>query len=412
MSFRHALLLILALATLAGCSGHAPVAIAPTATPTVVPSSTPKPTTTATPSPSPSPTTTPTETPTPTQTPTPEPTLTPTEVQSLVGQVKVNLLNVRTGPGTNYPQEKQLKKGTFIKIVSVSQNGWYKITWEDRAGNRFEGWIYGNPNFVQTQGNPASLPVTKAEAYPPTPTPEPTPTAIPAPEYVEQLRTQKGGAVIILDPSMAERGYHSVSYNLERFPDAPERFRKAIDLTVAHAIVDNNMLITNRFIDSGWWYDLDERPIVEFKEEMKKKGLSGVDGAMKLIQEKRAKGEPVWFPIFAGGRYHNETTFVDMAKPVFIVITNKPAKVDLNMIPVTRFTYIKRKDGGLKIIVYGQLDGDKNRSLQVITTISILGDTKAQVGHFKPQWLTTSPWLSKLLLYDSNGKFGPILTVK
>jgi len=327
---------------LIACAGRPTPTIAPTPA-AMPPTSTAVPTATSTATPSPTPTTAPTET------PTPEPTATPTEgalYPNVVDEVATELLNVRSGPGTNYPKEKQLKKGEYVRIVAVSQNGWYQIKWEDRGGREFSGWVYGKPDFVKTKGNLSDLPVIESQSYPPTPTLEPTKTPTKQPAYLEQLRTQKGGAVIILDPSMAERGYHSVSYNLERFPDAPERFRKAIDLTIAHAIVDN-MLITKRFIDGGYWYDLDERPIVEFKKEMAERGLSGVDGAMKLIQEKRAKGEPVWYPIFADGRRPNEkTTFVDITKPVLIVLTNKPAKVDTNTIPITRFTFKKRKDGG------------------------------------------------------------------
>ena len=358
---------------------------------------------------------TPSPTPTPTETPTPTKEVTPTP-EVVVGVVDVDTLNVRTGPGTNYNKEKQLKKGTYVRIVAVAENGWYKIIWENREGKQFEGWISGKSDFIKTQGELASLPRIEKTSYPATPTPIPTKTPTPRPEYLEKLEKQKGGAVIILDPSMAKRGYHSVSYNLERFPDAQERFREAIDLTVAHAIVDN-MLITDRFIDSGYWYDLDETPIVEFKKEMKEKGLSGVDGAMKLIQEKRARGEPVWFPIFADGRRPNEkTTMVDITKPVLIILTNKPAKVDLNMIPVTQFTYIRREDGGLTIKIYGQLQGSKNKSIQIATIIAILTDTRAQVGHYgasgDPYWSHRTPWVKQLLLYDKDGNFGPILILR
>ncbi len=400
---RRLLILSFVLALLAGCSGRTPVAVSvpsPTAAPTITETATfVPPTATNTPRPSPAamPTLTPTETPTP---------------GSIAGVVNVDILNVRTGPGTNYGREKQLKKGTYVRIVAVAENGWYKIVWENRKGDQFEGWISGSSELVKTQGDLSNLPVVEKTSYPATPTPEPTETPTPRPEYFEKLQSQKGGVVIALDPSMAERGYHSVSYNLERFPDAQERFRKAIDLTVAHAIVDN-MLITNRFIDSGYWYDLDETPIVEFKKEMAKKGLSGVDGAMKLIQEKRTKGEPVWYPIFADGRRPNEkTTMIDITKPVLIILTNKPARVDTNMVPTLRFTFTKRGDGGLKIEIYDTLNGSKNGSLSVAMVIALLGATKAQVGHYQGHWPERFPWVKKLLLYDKDGKFGPILDLR
>lgn len=407
---KNLLIAVLAFVVLSGCSRNATLPsttiIAPTpvrtqqmATGTFVLSAIPDETLT------PSPTPTPTETPTPTKEVTPTP-------EVVVGVVDVDTLNVRTGPGTNYNKEKQLKKGTYVRIVAVTENGWYKIIWENREGKQFEGWISGKSDFIKTQGELASLPRIEKTSYPATPTPIPTETPTPRPEYLEKLKKQKGGAVIILDPSMAKRGYHSVSYNLERFPDAQERFREAIDLTVAHAIVDN-MLITDRFIDGGYWYDLDESSIVAFKKEMKEKGLSGVDGAMKLIQEKRAKGEPVWYPIFADGRRPNEeTTMVDITKPVLIVLTNKPAEVDTNMIPALRFTFSKRDDGGLKMEIYDTLNGSENASLSVAMIIALLGATKAQIGHYQGHWPERFPWVKTLLLYDKNNNFGPILILR
>ena len=47
-------------------------------------------------------------------------------------------LNVRSGPGKNYPLQFQLEKGTVVDIIA-EENGWYQI----RSGSRI-GWASGD----------------------------------------------------------------------------------------------------------------------------------------------------------------------------------------------------------------------------------------------------------------------------
>lgn len=77
-------------------------------------------------------------------------------------------LNVRTGPGTQYPSPKTLEAGSGIDVVAVTSNGWYKT-------------VVGS--YVK-----ASLCTSTPPATPtPAPTPTPTPTPTPAPGSKQYL---------------------------------------------------------------------------------------------------------------------------------------------------------------------------------------------------------------------------------
>ncbi len=119
---------------------------------------TPTPTATATPTASP----TPTESPTPTATPTPDsPTVTMTRQ-----------MNVRAGPGTNYPIVGQAAPGSQYPISGKNPaGGWWQIIY----GGQY-AWVY-SPLVAAT--NPELVQVASFIPTPP-PTPIP-PTATPAP---------------------------------------------------------------------------------------------------------------------------------------------------------------------------------------------------------------------------------------
>ena len=70
--------------------------------------------------------------PSPTPQPTPTPSPTPSGVPYIV-RITANVLNVRSGPGTNYPVVRTVKKGEAYTIVE-EQNGWGKL----KSG---VGWI-------------------------------------------------------------------------------------------------------------------------------------------------------------------------------------------------------------------------------------------------------------------------------
>ena len=55
------------------------------------------------------------------------------------GTVTASRLNLREGPGTNYPVVTSLPRGTQVSIYEVSPNGWYKV---GAPGNYL--WVAGN----------------------------------------------------------------------------------------------------------------------------------------------------------------------------------------------------------------------------------------------------------------------------
>lgn len=193
------IILLLFVVAVAGCGADKATEVTQTSTPTLHPTFTPTPTkdigapapTQAPTQPPPTQQATPTEA-TPTsepQTPTPEPTTpapptpTPTPNQPQV-KITANLVNLRSGPGTNYPVASQAKKGQVFDILAKNQKGsWYQIT-----ANGKKVWVINDPKFTATIGDTGSITVaTNIPKPPPTPKPRPTntpaPTPTPAPSY-------------------------------------------------------------------------------------------------------------------------------------------------------------------------------------------------------------------------------------
>ncbi len=140
----------------------------PTATPTALP---PTPTSippTATPVP-------PAATPTPLPpTPTPEPpTATPEPEPAEPQAVASRNMNVRGGPGTNYPVIGSAATGDSFDITGKATDGsWYEVCCV--AGDE-KGWL--SASLVTVEGDAAAIKVaTDIPEPPPTPTPAPTPT--------------------------------------------------------------------------------------------------------------------------------------------------------------------------------------------------------------------------------------------
>lgn len=184
--FRPILALVLLAVLLAACGPAAtpepePTAtrpLRPTFTPTVVPTDTPEPT----------------PTPLPTDTPTPLPTDTPTPAapKAIVGGD--GQVNVRSGPGTAYPEAGQVATGTELDILASNAAGdWYEVC----CVNGQNVWIVarlvevtGDAGLIQVAANiPAPPTPTTAPTRPPAvvqpqqPTQPPAPTATPAPTY-------------------------------------------------------------------------------------------------------------------------------------------------------------------------------------------------------------------------------------
>ncbi len=207
LTFGMALAALAALVALAGCGGAAPQ---PTAVP---PTQTPKPTFTptaplvatrliipsatlpATPAPAATVVTAPTAAAAETQTATPQP----------VPQFTANQgMNVRQGPGTNYPLMGQLSAGDNYKIMAKSQDGsWLQFNYEGDPAWVNAGLVTtaGDLDKVQVARNIPAPPVQQpvaVQAAPAQPKPaqpaQPAPTAAPAappkPQYPFQLTGQ------------------------------------------------------------------------------------------------------------------------------------------------------------------------------------------------------------------------------
>lgn len=113
-----------------------------------------------------------------TPTPSPTPVPLPTEV-SQPGLQAVADVNIRGGPGTNYPILGLLRAGDVAAVVGRSADGaWWQIIFPPNTGGT--GWVVSS--YVQTNAAAGAVPVVAAPPSPPTPTPlPPPPTNTPLP---------------------------------------------------------------------------------------------------------------------------------------------------------------------------------------------------------------------------------------
>jgi hypothetical protein len=112
-----------------------------------------------------------------TATPVPEePTATPVPVEEPVTITLLQNMNVRGGPGTNYPVIGSGSTGESTKVLGRNSDGtWLQVEYSSADGL---GWIY--EPLVQVNGNPETVEIASAPPPPPpTNTPIPPPTAPP-----------------------------------------------------------------------------------------------------------------------------------------------------------------------------------------------------------------------------------------
>jgi uncharacterized protein YraI len=118
----------------------------------------------------------------PTPTPPPPTPAEPTATATPEG-VTVTVLqnmNVRSGPGTNYPIVGAGQVGQSTKVIGRNDDGsWLKIEYPSADGT---GWIFAE--LVQVTGNPEGVAIAQAPPPPP-PTPTPVPTEPPVPPTPE-----------------------------------------------------------------------------------------------------------------------------------------------------------------------------------------------------------------------------------
>ncbi|AEB76454.1 N-acetylmuramoyl-L-alanine amidase [Clostridium botulinum] len=64
-----------------------------------------------------------------------------TSIRDRYGLVTASVLNVRSGPGTDYRVIGQLNKGTKVKIYKDKGNGWYDIYFGNHGGYVYKNYI-------------------------------------------------------------------------------------------------------------------------------------------------------------------------------------------------------------------------------------------------------------------------------
>ncbi len=166
-----------------------PTAPPPTVVWPLYPTYTPTPTSQPTPTFTPIPTSTftPTALPTPTPLVLPSPTVplppTPTPTPTPYVEVTRGRVNVRTGPGLQYPLLGQLLPGTRVPIVGRDPSGkWWHICCVDGQSAWIASWVVEAYNDISQVPLVANIPPPPPTPTP-RPTPPPTPTPTPAPLY-------------------------------------------------------------------------------------------------------------------------------------------------------------------------------------------------------------------------------------
>jgi uncharacterized protein YraI len=108
----------------------------------------------------------------------PSPTVAPTGPAPAPGQPSVTTrtgLNVRAGPGTDYPVIGRLTEGQTLPVTGRNaQTTWWQVIYPPGSNER--GWVSGDGQFT-TSSNTEGVPIVQA---PPRPTPAP-PTSTPTP---------------------------------------------------------------------------------------------------------------------------------------------------------------------------------------------------------------------------------------
>ncbi|MCC9077113.1 DUF3048 domain-containing protein [Litorilinea aerophila] len=126
----------------------------------------------------PTPTPTPRPTATPTASPTPEVSPSPTPYQEPTGQVNADVVNLRSGPGTQYNIIGRVRRGDTVTIVGRNETGsWLRVCCP--AGEAIQSWISGDLVDLSLPDGMA-LSQVPVPPIPPTPVPAPRPASVPA----------------------------------------------------------------------------------------------------------------------------------------------------------------------------------------------------------------------------------------
>ena len=157
------------------------------------------------------------------QTASPTPSTTPSPTPTKEAQVKVEVssvtaitnLNVRAGPGTNYPVAGMLQTGQSARIVGVSVNGgWWQI--ELLGATEDRGWVSAKYVVVKKTG---IIPIVPAS--PPAATSTPVPTATPTPQAFPNWRGEYYSNISLHGPPTLVRNDVHIDFNWGTGPPAP-----------------------------------------------------------------------------------------------------------------------------------------------------------------------------------------------
>jgi hypothetical protein len=120
----------------------------------------------------PRPTATNTRVPTTTPVPTPTPTSTPKPLLIQVDETLTVPINIRGGPGTDYPVLVQFAPGQQAEALGRNEaDTWWQISLADTKATEPNGWVFGE--LVNLSGDDGGLPVVEAPPLPATSTPGP-----------------------------------------------------------------------------------------------------------------------------------------------------------------------------------------------------------------------------------------------
>ncbi len=110
-----------------------------------------------------------TSTPVPTFTPTPSPSSTPAPAAKINPDLTAPV-NVREGPGTNYPVVGRFEAGEETTVAGRNEDGsWWQVRLAGSGAKQTVGWVYGE---LVILSNTQAIPVVEAPPTPIVPTPE------------------------------------------------------------------------------------------------------------------------------------------------------------------------------------------------------------------------------------------------
>jgi len=89
-----------------------------------------------------------------------------------VAESSTTVINVRAGPGTNYPVVAQLEPGEEAIVTGENEaEDWWQVDLDPAPEAEVIGWVYAE--LVVLTGDEADIPLAEAPPPPPPPTPDP-----------------------------------------------------------------------------------------------------------------------------------------------------------------------------------------------------------------------------------------------